>query len=266
MEEEVTDTAPAPADTAPVETVAETQATDNTPEPEVKEFEVPEAYKDKGWASKVKSEDDLYKQIDNLSSLVGKKEIVKQPDWDNEESRNEFVEAMRPEDKDGYNIPESFPEAEANLYKDLLYDNGVTAKQAENIFNKLSEVREKQFDADDMTAQLKEAWGSDVEANTNLVMSSLREHASKEDQAILDNMPNSIMAAIYRYSNNVLKAYGANETDIAATTPSPAKPVDVKAERSKLVREIREESTKGAPNYAQINEMKARLNKLYEGA
>jgi len=37
-----------------------------TPPPASPDFKVPDAYKDKPWANKIKTEEDLYKQIDNL--------------------------------------------------------------------------------------------------------------------------------------------------------------------------------------------------------
>lgn len=77
MSEDVTaavDTAPA-VEVAPTQEAAPAEAVGAT-QVESPAFAIPEEYSEKPWAEKVKSESDLWKQVDNLQGLVGKKSIV----------------------------------------------------------------------------------------------------------------------------------------------------------------------------------------------
>lgn len=258
MTEEVTDTV---VDTASAPTAPDT-TTQTTPE--TKQFAIPDQYKDKGWASKVKSEEDLYKQIDNLSTLVGKKEVIKPTNWEDENSRNEFYKAIRPENAEDYALPEVFSSEEANLYKNLLHENGISKYQAEKIFGKLAEMRTKAYDADGMTEELKKSWGSDVENKTKQAMNGLKSYAKPEDLAVFDGMPNNVLAAVYRTVSNIMDKYGAKETDIAATAPSNPVKIDVTAQRNDLLKQIMTESNKANTDWTKLDSLKKQLSETYK--
>lgn len=245
-----------------VENNTEPQATERT---EPKEFAIPDEYKEKGWANKIKSQEDVWKQIDNLSSLVGKKEIMKQPDWENEQSRKEFIEAMRPDSKDDYVISDkAIPEAEANLYKELMYEQGITQTQANAIFEKISEMRESQFNADDMTAKLKDMWGGEVETNTKTAMTSIRKYGSEKFQGMIDNMPNEFVAEFYDYVHKYAEAHGIKETDLAHDNSKgePAQ-VDDDATFKQNIKNIGIERAKGSPDWAKIEAWSKENNEIY---
>jgi hypothetical protein len=100
-------------------------------------FSVPEAYQGKGWVEKVKSNDDLWKTLDNAQSLLGKRPAgiptndAPQEEWD------KFFQSARPADPNGYQLPdiEGLPEGvDLASYKaeasQLLYKAGLTQKQA----------------------------------------------------------------------------------------------------------------------------------------
>ena len=256
MTEEVTDTV---VDTAPAPAAPVKQA-----QTETKQFSVPDEYKDKGWASKVKSEADVYKLIDNQSSLIGKKEVIKPTNWEDEASRNEFIKAMRPETADEYKLPEVFGENESKFYKELLHENGISAYQAEKVFEKLATLRTQAFDAEGMTNELKKTWGSEVQAKTQQAMNGLTSFATKEDLAVFDNVPNNILAAVYRTVSNILDKHGVKETDIASANPSNVQKVDPKAQRSELLKNIMAENTKSSPDWTKLEAMKKQLNESYK--
>jgi hypothetical protein len=262
MNEEQADTAPVQADTAPVQnTETNTQPVKN----EAPEFKIPDAYKDKGWASKVKSEEDLYKQIDNLSSLVGKKEIYKPADFNDDKAREEYYASIRPEKEEDYQIPEIFPEEERKAYQKLLYENGISKYQAEKVFSKLSEMRQQVFDGEDMTNTLKKSWGTKVEEKTKQTVTALKTMASKEDLAVFDMLPNQVLASVYRTVSNILDKYGAKESDIASSKAAAPQQVDVAAQRSDLLTKIQAENSRPNPDWAKLEQLKTQLSNTYKG-
>ena len=262
MTEEVADTVvdTAPAPIAPDNTTEQTTQTTQ----ETKAFAVPETYKDRGWASKIKSEEDLYKQIDNLSSLVGKKEVFKPTNWEDENSRNEYYKTVRPEKAEDYALPEVFSSEEAKMYQTLLHENGISKYQAEKIFGKLAEMRTKAYDADGMTEELKKSWGSDVQVKTKQAMDGLKSFAKPEDLAVFDGMPNSVLAAVYRTVSNIMDKYGAKETDIAATSPSSPAKVDITAQRNDLLKQIMAENNKPNVDWTRVDSLKKQLSDTYK--
>lgn len=70
-----------------------------TPTPAPSDFAIPEAYKDKPWASKVKSHDDLWKQLENTQSLIGKKAIAPDFKTATPQEIEDYYSQMRPADK-----------------------------------------------------------------------------------------------------------------------------------------------------------------------
>lgn len=258
----VVDTAPAPAtpDTN-TQTTTQTPTNQTSIEPS---FAIPDEYKDRGWASKVKSYDDTFKQIDNLSSLVGKKEVYKPTDWNDENSRNEFYKTMRPEKAEDYALPEVFSKEEASVYQNLLHENGISKYQAEKIFGKLAEMRSKAHDANGMTEELKKSWGNDVEAKTKQAVTGLKTLAKPEDLALFDQMPNNVLAAVYRTVSNIMDKYGAKETDIAASSPSNPAKVDVNAQRKDLLKQIMAENNNPNVNWEKLANLKAQLSATYK--
>lgn len=264
----VADTSQEPA--APVETttpeVAQSDAPEQTTEtaPEVKEFAVPDEYKDRGWAEKVKSEEDLYKQIDNLSSLVGKKEVHRQPDWEDEQSRNEFVSAMRPDDKADYEIPDTIGQDEADFYRDVMHENGISATQAKAIFEKVGELRAEHFDLDDMIDRQNKMWGKSAAENNKLVNDTLAQYGGDELKATVDALPNAMKEQYYSFVANYAKAHGINETDIAHDNKiSTPKTADPDVELDSTMKFISNEQAKGNPDWGKIGEAKIRVNELY---
>jgi hypothetical protein len=248
----------------PQETVdTPTETLEQTPD-KPKEFTIPDEYKDKGWAAKVKSEADMFKQLDNLSSLVGKKEILKQPDWEDEQSRNEFVSAMRPDDKADYEIPDTIGQDEADFYRDVMHENGISATQAKAIFEKVGELRAEHFDLDDMIDRQNKMWGKSAAENNKLVNDTLAQYGGDELKATVDALPNAMKEQYYSFVANYAKAHGINETDIAHDNKiSTPKTADPDVELDSTMKFISNEQAKGNPDWGKIGEAKIRVNELY---
>ena len=184
-------------------------------------FKLPEAYKDKPWASKIHSQEDLFKQIDNLQALVGKKTVVPDLEKASDKEREEYFAHTRPASAEAYEFPDTdYGPIDDDMKKgvaDLMFKNGISAYQANNLIKGYQEQERallaKQFSPDGMKQALKTAFGDDWENVTGQTRRSLSNFMSKEDNAMLDNIPNVYLGLIYRTMGNVVKAYGIKETD-----------------------------------------------------
>jgi hypothetical protein len=196
-------------------------------DPAQPEFKLPDEYKDKAWAGKIKSQDDLYKQIDTLTALVGKKVVVPNLKEATPEDREAFYAQMRGKDAAEYAIPANPafptpPETQPAVAK-LFMDNGVSPVQAEAIIKGYQELGAKQiaqnFDPEGFKTSMTTAFGNDWEKVTGAVRNTITAMMSPEDAKQLDSIPNHLLGTVYRTLGNTIKAvdetlkkYGATET------------------------------------------------------
>lgn len=219
---------------------------DKSTEDSTSEFTLPDEHKDKPWASKVKSQEDLYKQIDNLNELVGKKNAVPAKDATTEQL-DEFFTALRPESKDAYDFGEDHPNPEfAGQVGDMLFDAGISEHQAKKLipaYNALEQATmEEETSADGFKEIMTTKFGEKYDGVVTNVSKSLTEHTSKETQDILNAMPNQYLGAMYEAMNSFLKAYGVNEggSDTHSEKAGATTTTDVNTQRSDLRKQINE--------------------------
>lgn len=201
-------------------TAAQTPPAD-AQQPPVGDFRVPDAYKDKPWASKVKNLDDVYKQLDNLDVAVGKKAIIPDLKTATPEQREAFYAQTRPKDIAEYEFPANpaFPTTpELNkAVAEMFMKNGVSAVQANEVTKAYQEFGAKQiaqqFDPEGMKTALTQAFGPEWEQVTRQTRNTIKGMMTAEDQAMLDKMPNNYLAPIYRTLGNVVKKFGVKATD-----------------------------------------------------
>lgn len=118
------------------------QATEQPSQPSSEsQFAVPDAYKDRGWAEKIKTPDDLWKTLDNTQSLLGKRPAGIPTNDAPDEEWQKFYQAARPEKADDYSLGdiEGMPEGvDLAPYKaqaqNLMYEVGLTKKQADTMW------------------------------------------------------------------------------------------------------------------------------------
>lgn len=238
--------APPSADGQPAPTPDEPPAPDGTPKPT--EFKLPDEHKDKPWASKVKSEADLYAQLDTLTALKGKKMIVPDLTTASEAEREEYFKLTRPANGiEGY----SFGDAPIDpIIKDAvgqsLLKNGLTAFQANEVIKDYQAAEGKllaaQYDPEAIKTTMTEAFGDKWETVVGATKNALNGIMTPEDGTLLDNLPNTYMALVYRTFGNVLQAvekvrsaYGIKESTAHILAGSGAvQPTDVNAVREGL--------------------------------
>lgn len=190
--------------------------------PEPGAYNIPEAYRDKPWADKIKSEEDAWKQLENLNGLVGKKYLP--PDYSKATPAeiNAFKGQLRPTDKAEYSkalaLDESIPEGDRTLYTELLHKAGVPVQEAQSLIKDFSGAVEaeksKLFSDDGFKAELKQSFGDKWQETVNETSKTLRENMSPEDVKMLDEVPNKYLVMFHRLANKVNEAYGASESSI----------------------------------------------------
>lgn len=189
-----------------------------------KAFELPEAYKNAPWASKVKSMDDVYKQLDNLNTAVGKKTVIPDLKTSTPEEREAYYAQTRPKDATAYTIPDDingFPVTQATKegVGKIFLDNGISEVQGNAVikaYNELGKAQiSEQFSPDGMKAALQTAFGDQWEGITSATRNTIKGMMSADDQKALDTMPNAYLGVVYRALGNVVKKFGVKETDSA---------------------------------------------------
>lgn len=196
------------------------------------DFKLPDEYKDKPWASKIKSQDDLYKQIDNLDKLAGKKAVIPDLTKATPEEREAFYAQTRPKSADEYAFTPDVPldPTIKSGVTEMLMKNGISATQGNEIIKSYQAMEQqlltKQFDPKDMQTAMETAFGKDWQTITGQTRNTLKGLMTPSDQTQLDAIPNVYLSLIYRTLGNVVKAYGIKETDQAhlqgGGAPAPA--------------------------------------------
>lgn len=240
-------------------------------------FKIPDEYKDKGWAAKVKSLDDLYKQVDELDALKGRKSIVPDLKTASPEDKEAFYAQLRPKDVSEYTFTGDMasPDIKTAVGK-MFMENGISATQGNAIIEQYQALGEaeqaKMFDHEGLTATLKAQFGDDWEKVTGTAYNNLKAMMTDQDQKLMEMMPNAYAGLIYRTLGNTDKAvqtmmqrYGVKETSLAhfAGSPSNAAGGDINAVRADLRGQMGR-LIAGPHTADQIQELRTKLAKTYE--
>jgi hypothetical protein len=241
--------------------------------PPAENIAIPEAYKERGWANKeFKSQDDLFKEIDELQSLKGKKSLP----FDFENATEEQIEAhlstTRPENFDSYNWGEegSFSDTEKEFFGKMLVDSGVSPyvgnKMIEAAMNRQNELNESLFSAEGQETIFKESFGKDGDwkkiAGETAV--SMKKNLNENDQKLMEGMPNEMLGLMYRLHQNTIKAYGINEgQDRGGGDSGSGSGEGLEAKRADLRKQM--DAIKGKNgSHKQLQELNAKLAATYK--
>ena len=205
------------ATNAPVQTEAPRQTLVDTPTDEsnntpTNEFQIPDAYKEKGWAKNIKSTDDLWKNYDNAQQLIGKKTIGIPDDNSTPEQLEEYYSKVRPKEASEYEFPEGTLEENKQFYSELMHKYGISKAQAKGLALDMFNMEKEAFSEKGMMEELKNSFGENDFNNIAKEASKvLSLNLSADDKALLESVPNKYLALMYRFANNVKQSYGATE-------------------------------------------------------
>lgn len=181
-------------------------------------FALPEAYKDKPWASKIKSQEDLFKQIDNLDQLAGKKAITP---IDYTKATPEEIKAyhskLAPADISAYKFSQP-DDPTSQAVGAAFREAGINEHQGQAVIKALAPFFEK-MDADvksNATSEegymklSKEAFGDNFKDTIGKVEKVLKEYAPDDaTKKALDDMPNDQRIAVDKTVNKLVEGYEA---------------------------------------------------------
>lgn len=215
-------------------------------------YKIPDAYKEKPWASKIKSEEDLYKQIDNLTGLVGKKSVAPDFKTATPEAIEEYFAGLRPADKKAYQFGEGVDEAYVGSVADILYENGISEFQANKLIPAYQALEQKQLEAatsaDGFKAVMTEGFGEKYDAVVAHAEGHFKTALSESSQQLLDVMPNQFLRPLYEMAEahrkaiaDLKKQYGVEENgDAHIEKGGTVQPQDITKVRADLRRQISE--------------------------
>ena len=247
-------------------------------QPNTPEFKVPDAYKDKPWSSKIKSSDDLWKQLENTQSLIGQKTI--QP-IDYTKATPEEIKAHHaktaPSDMSAYKfaVPDD-PVSKA--VGSAFMEAGINEHQGQAVIKALAPFFEK-MDGDIKLQSTSEegymslaqkAFGDNYKETIGKAEKLLKEVAPNDEvKKALDDMPNEqrivldqmVAAMAEKYEGRIakiLKDHGIHESGAQGEGGQGKVTVDLKAQQKELRNQIRELDKKPHP----AAEKKALIDKL----
>jgi hypothetical protein len=246
------------------------------------EFSLPDEYKDKPWAAKIKSQDDVYKQLENLNGLIGKKTI--QPiDYETAtpEQIKEHYSKLAPEDVSKYNFGDGDPEFQ-KVVGSIFQEFGINEHQASGIAAKIGEIAKGMAteaatadrSADGYLAIMKESFGNDHEKAVGLVENLLKSNLDDKDKGFMDNLDNTTKGAldraIYKIANTyedrikqILDEHGIKETAAHVGGGSKNPSTDIREVQKTLRQQIRELDSR--PHSAsEKQELVNKLNATYK--
>jgi hypothetical protein len=190
------------------------------------QFSVPEAYKEKGWAKKVKTQEELFKLVDSQDVLIGKKTVV--PDFEKGDPKDieAYLAQLRGDAKlEDYAalLPKDLDKESAGEISQLLFSGGLPKPLASKIIAGYAAIEQKvmakRFSKDGIDGMLKESFGkdgADYKKVAGGVVNFTKELLSEEDQKFIDTkLPNDALGVFYRLAHSVMSKFGVKEGYIA---------------------------------------------------
>lgn len=248
-------------------------------------------YLDKPYMQSIDSPDRLFKEFDNLQSLVGKKLNVPGPDATDKE-QTEYLDLIRYKDKDVYkfsdaHLPDNLkglhPEGFEDRIKELFQQAALTTKQAsilsegydkimldlngEAIKNYAEIQKANAINDADYNALADKTWGTEREAVQNTARALLQEFTPPEFKRGLDDLSNEnlvVMASVLKrisdkyISQDDLKAlrYGGEGTQSLDALKTEAQ------QKMQELMALDPHDPKYEAKKREVNEMYKRIGKL----
>lgn len=175
---------------------------------ETSDFQLPDEHKEKPWASKIKSQEDLYKQLDGLNTAVGKKHLM--PDFKTAlpEEIESYHKSIRPESVDAYDFGET---GSMEGVGDLLFEANISEHQAKTLIPAYQAMEkaaiEQATSAEGFEKVMTETFGEGYDKIVVGAQSQFKVHLSEANRDIVDKMSNAQVAAVHQLAHNMLKSH-----------------------------------------------------------
>ena len=184
-------------------------------------FTIPKEYAEKGWAKKVKSIDDVYKQLDNLDSVAGKKRVVPDLSKTDDPEVQEYITALRGDTKiEDYKFGENTPKEYGDRVAKILFDKGIPKSIGNAIIAEyqglVKEQMEAQFSKEGYDKIVAGVFGENKQ-KAGEVVNIIAELLGPEGKAHLETkIPNGQVEFMYKFLSSVIDKYGIKDTGAGA--------------------------------------------------
>ena len=258
-----------------------TQDTTQPTQPETNDFSLPDAYKEKSWAAKVKSQEDVYKLVDNLNQLVGKKQVPFDYEHATPEEITAYHASIAPKDLGAYEFPNA-DDPVAKAIGEAFRSSGLSGVQGKAVVQSLAPMIQKMEeervaglkDAGKYTEISKKEFGDGYEAVLAKVNKAIVESVPKELGAAFDDMPNEHRHAVNVAINKIVSGYEAKFAEVVkqygikeSGAQGGVNPSSAATDKVSLQKSIRAElrAMDGRPHTAQEKQaLITRLNETYK--
>lgn len=199
------------------------------PKPEDKPaYKVPDAYKDKPWAKNIKSDEDLWKEVDGLTTLKGKKHVAPDFKTAKPEEIEAFFATTRPADKAAYTFADGADEGFKTGLADAMWDAGISEHQYGIIKGKYDAIEaaalERATSSDGFNETMTKNFGEKFDDVVVRGQAAFKTHLTEDQGKLLNVMPNEYIAPLYQLVNSYEKQiadmkekYGVKENPDAHT-------------------------------------------------
>lgn len=195
-------------------------------------------YSQEGWYDKVLGDDGnpsidkAMSQVSNLQKMVGKK-TVGLPDWESEQSREDYYSKVRPEE---YKFDEGLSENDAKGYSDVAKNIGLSQHQAQSMSKFHQDMITKEFESatseEGFKSEMTKRFGEDNKDIVTNNEKTLNAMFDADDKELYNRLPNNVVGLIHKVakSNVDIKAeYGVNDGSKALNKDGNAQLADMNA-------------------------------------
>ena len=231
-------------------------------------FQIPEAYKDRGWTKDVKSVEDLFKMADNLVAYQGRSialpsedageadrkaaiekvmkhfngELMPAPNMDDAEAREKFFRALgTPEKADGYMLPKELPveidDARLTQVREAAIKANLTADQFQQFVAEMAQADKAMMEQLETTKQeevvkLRNEWGRAFDERMQLANKFIADRMPGTNP---DMLPVEMIKGIYEVAKI---AYESGDGNLGAGGQQPGSDVLTPAEAQERINEL----------------------------
>ncbi len=238
--------------------------------PAANDFTLPDEYKEKGWAKNIKSQDDVYKMLDNAQAMAGKKFAIPDPETASQDDVEAYYNELRPKDVSEYKFADGTADEAKAAYGEMFHKHGLSVRQQEGVtadFNgMLEQMQADMTSSDGFVEEMTNSFGDKYEARAGQISAQLKTMMTPDDLQSIEAMPNKHLGVMYRFMDKVLNDYGVNNSGAAAGVDAGAAgAVNVKEKRETLHKKINELSGKRGVTAEEKSKLIKEYTKTFNG-